>query len=181
MYLQHLDNISTSVLYIYYILHFVFISCQKARYVVWSYRYNNVYHPQWIPHPVYLDYSTYIVLISCFLFLLIAVLASTRFIYFFLFQSLHFNYNTWNKTIIESSVDEPLDHGRMGRRLTDGALLSKWKLVVQVYYNCIRQTGYVNARLPLQCIGWRAHQADNRGRWLVRILLIFECGRPDLY
>ena len=64
-------------------------------------------------------------------------------------------------------------HGRMGRRLTDGGLLSKWKWVVQVYYECIRQTGCAHVWKCVPPIGWRAHQADNSGHWLVRTLLIF--------
>ena len=74
---------------------------------------------------------------------------------------------------------EPSAHGRMGRRLTEGVLLSRWKWVVQVYHDCIRQTHVCICVPP---IGWWAHQADNRGRWLVHTLLNYLLnflGRPD--
>ena len=35
------------------------------------------------------------------------------------------------------------DQGRVGKKITGGALLSRPKCVVQVYYDCIRQTGCV--------------------------------------
>ena len=58
----------------------------------------------------------------------------------------------------------------MGRRLPDGALLSKWKWVVQVYYNCM----YVNARLPLA--GRLIKQTTAAADWSV--YLLSGCSRP---
>ena len=63
-------------------------------------------------------------------------------------------------------------HGRMGRRLTDGALLSKWKWVVQVYYDGIRQTVCAHVCKCVSPIGWWAHQAENRSCWLVCIFAV---------
>ena len=56
------------------------------------------------------------------------------------------------------------------------ALLSNWKWVVQVYYDCIRQTGCAHVCKCAPPIGWRAYKADNRGRWLEKPYLTFRRG-----